>query len=278
MHVLTTGHLLENTIIQNGARMTLDDYSRLMDEEGLVIVPDMVPGYFLDQLNRDLAIAYQTCRSVQEKNGVAVNTDGTVHHLLGQAPSFLRLFEVVAIHPFVDRFFGAKYILNAYGGVINLPYKPSYVCKVHRDIRSFSGPTPTMLNLLVMLDDFTPENGATYILPRGHRISDRPTDDSFYAHAIRAVGKAGSLLFFNSNLWHAAGENRTTAQRRALTLSFTRPYWKQQMDYPRALGTEVCESLSEELKQIVGYNARVPSNLDEWYQPLEKRFYKPGQG
>jgi hypothetical protein len=257
---------------------TLDHYSKQMSEEGWAILPDMVPKYFLDQLNRDLEAAYQTCRSIQRKNGVDVNTNGTVHHLLGQAPSFLELFEVVGIHPFVARFFEAKYIINAYGGVINLPHKPSYVCKVHRDIRSFSGPTPTMLNLLVMLDDFTLENGATYILPGGHKIGDRPTDDYFYCHAVRAVGTAGSLLFFNSNLWHAAGENRTSTHRRALTMSFTRPYWKQQMDYPRALGTEVCESLSSEMKQIVGYNARVPASLDEWYQPLEKRYYKSDQG
>jgi ectoine hydroxylase-related dioxygenase (phytanoyl-CoA dioxygenase family) len=268
----------ENTRYKVIDQSSIDAISSVMNEEGWAIVPDMVPGCFLDQLNRDLEAAYETCRRVQRKNGVDVNTDGTVHHLLGQAPSFLQLFEVAAIHPFVDRFFEAKYILNSYCGVINLPHKPSYVCKVHRDIRTFSGPTQTMLNLLVMLDDFTPENGATYILPRGHKSGERPTDDQFYTQAIRAVGTAGSLLFFNSNLWHAAGENRTAANRRALTISFTRPYMKQQMDYPRVLGNEVCESLSEELKQLVGYNARVPASLDEWYQPPAKRCYKPGQG
>jgi hypothetical protein len=34
----------------------------------------------------------------------------------------------------------------------------------------------------------------------------------------------------------------------------------------------------ERLRQVLGYNSRVPSNYDEWYQPAERRMYKPGQG
>ncbi|MBN8532335.1 MAG: hypothetical protein J0L97_10835, partial [Alphaproteobacteria bacterium] len=89
----------------------LDSYASLMESLGWAIIPDMVDKAFLAELNRDLDQAYQTCRDVQKKNGVDVNTDGTVHHLLGQAESFLRLFEKVRIHPYVERFFGVKYIV-----------------------------------------------------------------------------------------------------------------------------------------------------------------------
>ncbi len=83
---------------------------------------------------------------------------------------------------------------------------------------------------------------------------------------------------FNSNLWHAAGVNRSDRPRRALTLAFTRPFVKQQLDYPRALGYDRGDSFSPALRQLLGYNARVPSSLDEWYQPLDKRLYKRDQG
>lgn len=258
--------------------MNIDDYSTRMTDEGWAIIPGMVGANLLAELILDLMEAYERCRSVQKKNGVDVMTDGTVHHLLGQAPSFLRLFEEVDIEPYVGRFFNSKFIVNTYGGVINLPQAPSYVCNVHRDLRTFSGPSPTMLNLLVMLDDFTLDNGATYLLPRGHKSPEKPDDGDFFARAVRAEGKAGSLLFFNSNLWHAAGPNRTKVSRRALTIAFTKPSLKQQLDYPRALGYDLCESLPDKLKQIVGYNARMPTNLDEWYQPPAKRFYKADQG
>jgi len=53
---------------------------------------------------------------------------------------------------------------------------------------------------------------------------------------------------------------------------------KQQLDYPRALGYARCEALSPALRQVLGYNARVPASLDEWYQPPDKRLYKREQG
>jgi ectoine hydroxylase-related dioxygenase (phytanoyl-CoA dioxygenase family) len=35
---------------------------------------------------------------------------------------------------------------------------------------------------------------------------------------------------------------------------------------------------NEKMRQLLGYNSRVPASHDEWYQPPEKRMYKPGQG
>src|SRR5204863_434899 len=159
--------------------------------------------------------------------------------------------------PLPDRYFQGPYILNTYGGVLNLPGGGSYVGRVHRDQRTFSGDLHLMVQLLVMLDGFTEENGATWLLAGSHRMRDKPSDDEFFAGAVRAVGPAGSIVVFDSNLWHAAGVNRSGQPRRALTLAFTRPFIKQQLDYPRALGDERRDSFSPVLRQLLGYNARV---------------------
>jgi hypothetical protein len=149
----------------------------------------------------------------------------------------------------------------------------SYVSNIHRDIRTFYN-LPMMLNMLVMVDDFTIDNGATYLLSNSHLNDIKPDEKYFYNNAVRAEGCSGSILLFDSLLWHAAGINKTSFVRRALTLAFTRPFQKQQMDYPRLLGYQNGELFPEVLKQIIGYNSRVPCNLDEWYQPDHKRFYK----
>ena len=52
---------------------------------------------------------------------------------------------------------------------------------------------------------------------------------------------------------------------------------KQQLDYSRAIGFDNVEKLSTELQQLVGFYSRIPTNLDEWYQKPEQRFYRPGQ-
>jgi len=129
-----------------------------------------------------------------------------------------------------------------------------------------------------MLDDFTPDNGATYLLTGSHKGGDKPDERYFYSHADRALGPAGSILIFNSNLWHSGGDNKTNRPRRSVTPMFCKPFMKQQFDYPRAVGYDKADQLLPHTRQVLGYNARVPATLDEWYQPRERRMYRPDQG
>jgi hypothetical protein len=247
-------------------------------ENGWAMLPSRVPAERVSRLTRQLDAVYAEQRVMQLRNGVGDGTDGTVHHLPCAGGAFLEFLEQEHGQPLVEQYFQGPYILNTYGGVLNLPHDASYVGRVHRDQRTFSGDLHLMVQLLVMLDDFTEENGATYFLSGSHRLRDKPADDAFFRDAARAVGPAGSMVVFDSNLWHAAGVNRSNRPRRALTLAFTRPFIKQQLDYARALGYQQADSLSPVLRQLLGYNARIPVSLDEWYQPPERRMYKRDQG
>jgi hypothetical protein len=249
-----------------------------MRQDGWTMLPSVVPSELVGRLIAELEEVYLAQRALQVRNGTGDGADGTVHHLPCAGGAFLELLEAGYGQPVVSRFFDGPYILNTYGGVLNLPNDPSYVSRVHRDQRTFSGEFRLMVQLLVMLDDFTEQNGATYLMSGSHRLADRPSGEQFFRNAVRATGSAGSIVVFDSNLWHAAGTNTTTSPRRALTLAFTRPYIKQQLDYPRALGYERAESFSPELRQLLGYNARVPASLDEWYQPPARRMYRRDQG
>jgi hypothetical protein len=240
--------------------------------------PGLIDDTLVARLITDLERAYVAQRQIQIRNGVGEGTDGTVHHLPCMGGSFLELLDREPCRDQLAQFFGGPYVLNSFGGVLNLPQDVAYVGKVHRDLRTFCGDLNLMAQLLVMLDDFTEENGATYFLNGSHTRPVKPSDEEFFPAASRAIGTAGSVVLFNSNLWHAAGTNRTLCARRALTLVLTKPFLKPQFDYPRALGYDRGDTLSEALRQALGYNARVPASLDEWYQPPEKRMYKPGQG
>jgi hypothetical protein len=248
-----------------------------LEQEGWTLLPRCVDDALCGRLCEELERTYAIQRDVQARNGVAAGTDGTVHHLPLAGGVFLEFLERGYAGSELASFFGAPYIVNTFGGVLNLPHNLSYVGAVHRDLRTFSGEVPLMAQLLVMLDEFTEENGATYLLGGSHRMKERPSDDDFFRHATRAVAPAGSVVVFNSNLWHAAGTNRSERPRRALTIAFTRPFMKQQLDYPRALGYER-DDLSPTLRQLLGYDARVPTTLDEWYQPPASRLYKRDQG
>jgi len=252
--------------------------TRPLREDGWTLLPSVLDPECLERLRGELDAAYVAQRELQLRNGVGEGTSGILHHLPCAGGAFLDLLERDHGQAVLEAYFDGPYILNTYGGVLNLPGDASYVGRVHRDQRTFSGELHLMAQLLVMLDDFTEENGATFFLSGSHRLRDRPDDDLFFRDAERAVGAAGSIVMFDSNLWHAAGANRSDRARRALTLAFTRPFIKQQLDYPRALGYERGDALSPPLRQLLGYNARVPVNLDEWYQPPEKRLYRRDQG
>jgi ectoine hydroxylase-related dioxygenase (phytanoyl-CoA dioxygenase family) len=221
----------------------------------------------------DIEKCYERCRAIQIANGLD-NTEYTVHHLVGQEQSFMDcLIEYQNLDPYFKSYFRGEYILNSFGGNI-LKKGTSYASNIHREIRSFSGSLPLMLNTLLFLDDFTHENGATWLMHRGHIQSDKPTDEDFMKSAFQVTGRAGSIAVWNSNLWHKAGVNRTDKPRRSVTPEFTRPFMKQGYDYSQF----VKEDTSEYLKQVLGYNSRTPATLDQWYKKPEDRYYKEGQG
>lgn len=259
--------------------LTLDDFNAIMAERGWVVFEAAVGPDLVARMTADLEASWETCREVMVRNGVATDADLTVHHLIGQQPSFLDYIdETEALDPYFEAYFGGRYILNSFGGAINTARRTSYAHRVHRDIRSFSGDMPLLLNTLVMLDAFTAENGATHMLSGSHKRAEKPTDEAFYAAAEQAVGPAGSVLVFNSNVWHAGGDNTTQASRRSVTPMYCRPFIKQQFDYPRAVGYDAGPSLTPHTRQVLGFNARVPATLDEWYQPPERRMYRGDQG
>jgi ectoine hydroxylase-related dioxygenase (phytanoyl-CoA dioxygenase family) len=76
-----------------------------------------------------------------------------------------------------------------------------------------------VLTAIWMLDDFTPRNGATRLVPRTHRIP-RLIPKAYaqpLAHhpdEIVVTGKAGSVLVFNGHTWHSGTKNESDGPRR----------------------------------------------------------------
>ncbi|WP_183564211.1 phytanoyl-CoA dioxygenase family protein [Mucilaginibacter sp. SP1R1] len=267
---------MENKFIYD--ERTLDDFKDAMDDYGWVVYTNALEPDFVDQINDDLIVAHQYRRRIQEKNGISANMDGTLHHLLERENFALRFLEKMYCNDEISYFLSGNYILNGINAVIHVKQAHPYLSNMHRDVRTFMKDTKLLVQMIVTLDDFTVENGATYFLSGSHKADLRPDENYFYGHANRAVAPKGSVIIFNSNIWHAAGENTTAAPRRALTLGFTRPFFKQQMDYPRFLGYDFVAGLSPSLRQVIGYNARTPENLDEYYQPPHLRMYQRDQG
>lgn len=252
-------------------------FDEIIKKYGWIIYENALDLQFVEEINASLQPAYEFRRKIQLNNGIGESMDGTLHHLVEKDLFSLKFLEQKYADMQIRRLLGGQYILNSLGAVINLKNNHAYVQNIHRDIRTFTGSFKLMVQMMVILDDFTLENGATYFLSGSHQYDEKPGTGYFYDHADRALAKKGGIILFDANLWHAAGINYTDEPRRALTMAFTKPFMKQQMDYPRFLGYAFGEGLSEDLRQVIGYNARVPADFEEYYQPVHKRMYQRGQ-
>ena len=216
-------------------------------EKGYTIIRNLIDNELLDSLSNKMDVAFIKHRKTQLSNGNDIETGG------------------VALH------------VNSLSALDNLPNQPNFSSLVHRDLRFYSGDFPIMVNCLLMVDGFSIENGGTYLLPGSHLEERKPTDKEFFKKAIQVVGNRGDIVIFNSNVWHSSAPNTTQNHRRAIPLTVSRSFMKQLIDYPRALGYNKMDSFTPQLQQLLGYHSRVPSSLNEWYQPENKRFYKKDQ-
>jgi hypothetical protein len=256
---------------------TPDAFDYLIAARGWIVFPGVLPQDQLAAMRADTDALYDRCRTVQVRNGVAGNMEGTAHHLVGYGTSLDRLIDAFPLYDWAERFFGGKCILLNFGASLNPPGSKAYLAKPHRDVRQFTRDGRLSLNMLIMLDDFTADSGGTLVLSGSHMVEAMPPVDFFLQHAEQITGRAGDVVVFDSQLVHAAAANRGGDRRRAITLCLGRPWLKPQIDFPRFLPPERRESLSPIARQLFGFDARVAESLDEYYQPAERWTFKADQ-
>ena len=109
-------------------------------------------------------------------------------------------------------------------------------------------------NVMWMLDDFTSENGATWIVPGSHKLGRRPNKDDL-KNQMQVIGPAGNCFIFDGRLIHGSGaylSQDPTGERKALTYAYQPPMFRPFENYPMAL-------LRERQQLLVG--CRAPPSL-----------------
>jgi ectoine hydroxylase-related dioxygenase (phytanoyl-CoA dioxygenase family) len=204
--------------------------------------------------------------------------DYMVHNLMVLEDDFMQVLANPCIVAALDELLGATSLVYAYTSSSMPAGGTNYSHRVHVDCPRVIPGYPTNVGVIVALDDFTTENGATYFLPGSFERTTPPTEDEFFANAVRVYPRRGDIVVFNARTWHLGGMNTTDRDRHALTLNACRSYMRQRFDYPRMIEPEVAAVLSPVLRRLLGFDVRVPTSLDEYYLPEEQRLYKAGQG
>lgn len=111
-------------------------------------------------------------------------------------------------------------------------------------------------NVIWMLDDLTPENGAPRIIPGSHRRNRLPQDElsdltAPHPDEVLVTGTAGDIAIMNAHAWHGGMPNKTDRPRTALHAFYCRWDKPQQQYQKQMLRPEVQAGLSVELRQLL---------------------------
>ena len=251
----------------NGAAGGLPSPTRKVDqavndlhEHGLCIMADALAGQRLGAARKALYAAAQDDHETgRVTTGFVLDRDDRnqrVWNLLNRDP----LFSELAVHPlalrFVREILGWPALLSNISGNITRPDSAAGV--LHADQVFAPEPWPRRphgLNVAWCIDDFSEDNGATEVVPGSHLLNRGPRDDEA-PESVPVVAAAGSIIAFDSRVWHRTGANRSSTKNRAAVFPFyTTTIFRTQENWFLSLEPWVKEAASDELLTLLAFRS-----------------------
>ena len=127
---------------------------------------------------------------------------------------------------------------------------------LHRDRLAWGGYLPAelepQLNTIWAVTDFTQENGATRVVPgSNHWDPERTAEPHEIAYAEMS---AGSVLVYSGSVIHSGGENRSSADRMGLNITYCLGWLRQEDNQYLSCPPEVAKDFAPELRALLGYS------------------------
>lgn len=111
------------------------------------------------------------------------------------------------------------------------------------------------------MDDFTLENGSTFVLPATHKTVNYPSESFIQRNALQVEAKAGQYILLDCMLFHSGGFNQTKRARRGVNHVYTIPYFKQQIKLPGLLNKA---NLTVDQKELFGFMFEEPTSIEQF--------------
>ena len=227
-----------------------------LQQEGYVLLPGLMDPDFLTTVQRRVDELFLL---EGDSAGSEFKQEPQSHRLanvVNKGEVFLRLIQTQEVLECVEQVLGRDFKLSSLNARSADPHS-DWVQPLHVD----SGELPdekgnSVCNSVWMLDDFTPENGATRLIPGSHHWKRRPQEvlenpTAPHPEEILLTGKAGTVVVMNAHLWHGGTANRTALPRRAVHSYYTRRDKPQQMYQKKYLDPDLQNGLSPKLRWLL---------------------------
>jgi ectoine hydroxylase-related dioxygenase (phytanoyl-CoA dioxygenase family) len=244
-----------------------DHFAEDVREIGFTVLPDVLDAAGVAEARERIDATYE--RQVEEFGGVErlelINDADIARCPLEYDDYFVEMAAQPAVREVVERLLGDYFVLHAQNAIINRPRDDQYFQHAwHRDLqyRHLTSSRPLGISALYCIDDFSAATGCTLMLPASHRSESFPSTEFVERHAVLAEAAAGSVLLFDSMIFHRAGENSSGRPRRAVNQIFTLPLIQQQISLPDALGGRFADD--PRLRRLLGYEAPPGTSTMDW--------------
>lgn len=239
-----------------------DEEKRSLDEQGFVIFPNLISPSWLTQLQDK----FEELIEIEGENaGKEVDTQERGARRLSDLVNKGEVFDgaytnpkvLAAVYHILRRDFKFS-SLNGRDAIKGQGQQP-----LHEDWNDYkqdgtyrkANDPYYVANSLWMLDDFTFDNGATRVVPGTHKWKAPQfyLEDRLAAHPdeIKVLGKAGTVVVFNSHLWHGGTTNVSGAKRRTLHAYYVVREFEQQLDQRKYITRSTYDRISPAAKYIL---------------------------
>jgi len=221
---------------------------QFFDSHGYLVIPGALPHAELAAVRAAADAAEARWRADPELPGTRIPEFEEIPAIMEYHPALFDLVEHPAVFPLIRELLGTgiglvdhAYYITPPGGLID-------GTAWHTDVRTrvpgvhHAGST-MMIRAMYALTDIAADGGATLVLPGTHRQADDtpipqvPVPEEMPG-AVALTCRAGDAYFFNGNLVHAPGNNRSAAgvTRRVLLYNYGHKWmrmWRGHEPSPR---------------------------------------------
>lgn len=213
--------------------------TEMLQRRGFAVLENAFSPEQVAELNERLDEVYaRQCKEVGGEDALFTISDADIVRCpLAYDDKFLD----VAVHPIIvgaaRRIIGPSVVLLMQNGIINRPYRTQVQTAWHRDLnyQHWVSSRPIAISAMVCLEDFTEETGGTIFLAGSHKIEPMPSDAILRSAGETPRACAGSIVLFDSMVFHRAGINRSKRVRRGINHVVGAPILAQVIDIPRML-------------------------------------------
>ena len=222
-----------------------------IDAQGYVMIPDWISADRVARLGKDLRREVNPIRELMPPDKTTVRA----HNLLGKTRCVDDLVCDPRLLALARGVLGDKIQVSVVAMFDLLPGAKAQ--GLHQDDGLWPLPRPHppfVVNVVIAVEDFTTENGATMLVPGSHKWHDQQVRQPPDVEAAQVEMSAGSLLAWTGAMWHGGGANTTKDQSRlGVDINFNLAYLRQQENQYIGVPREEVAKMPKRLQRVLGY-------------------------